>query len=72
MLFVLAIAFLLLFLSGIFQLFQALWELRVGSNRNAFVGKGMLGVGLIAISFLVPYLVMFMSSVQHVQQANLP
>lgn len=72
MIFVLAIVFLLLFLSGMFQLLQALWELREGSNRNAFLSKGILGVGLIAIAFLVPYIVMFMSSVQHVQQSALP
>lgn len=63
-----AIFFLLLFLSGVFQLLQAVWELRKGDNRNAYIGKRMLGMALIVISFVAPYLFLFMSSITTAQQ----
>lgn len=63
-----AIFFLFLFLSGVFELLQAVWELRKGDNRNAYIGKRMLGMALIVISFVAPYLFLFMSSITTAQQ----
>lgn len=65
--FVIVVAFLLLFLSGIYHLLQGIWELRLGQNRNMFVTKCMLGAGLIVFSFLVPYIVMFTTSIHALQ-----
>lgn len=63
-----AIVFLLLLLSGVFQVLQAIWELRQGDNRNVFIAKGMLGMALITIAFVAPYLLLYMSSITSIQQ----
>jgi uncharacterized membrane protein YidH (DUF202 family) len=68
MLLLLAIVFLLLFLSGVFQLLQAAWDLREGTDRNSFLTRGMLGVSMIVIAILVPYIFMFFTSVHYVQR----
>jgi hypothetical protein len=59
MMVVLATVFFLLFLSGAFHLLQAAWYLREGTNRNSFLTKAMIGIGLMGIALLVPYMVMF-------------
>jgi uncharacterized BrkB/YihY/UPF0761 family membrane protein len=67
-----AVVFLLLFLSGLYQLLMAVWDLREGTNRDSFLKRGMLGVGLMLVAFFVPFFLMIMASipVQFVQHTT--
>ena len=48
-------AFILLLIALYFVL-QAIWELRKGENGKGFIIKGMIGVGLIVLVLVAPYL----------------
>lgn len=63
------IIFLLLFLSGLYHVWQGIWELRQGANRNAFVARCMIGGGLIVIACFAPYVVLTLGSISSVHGA---
>ena len=57
------VVFLCLFFTGLFLLLHAIWDLREGLNRSSFVKRGMLGIGLIVLAAIAPYVFMFAASI---------
>jgi hypothetical protein len=55
--------FFFLLLSGIYHLLHALWELRAGVDRHAFVRRGMLACGLLFAAFVLPFVTMVLASI---------
>jgi hypothetical protein len=51
-----AIVLLFVVLSGVYHLLRAVWELQMGTNFKSFLVRGMLGIGLFSIAFLVSYI----------------
>jgi hypothetical protein len=59
----LVVLFFILLLSGIYHLLHAVWELREGAVRHAFVRRGMLACGLLFAAFVLPFVAVVLASI---------
>jgi hypothetical protein len=60
-----AIIGLVLVLSGIYFILNAIWELRIGSDRKAFLRNGVLGAILLTLGLVSPSLLGMVALMPH-------